>query len=41
MALDIYIIKKDLKAKERRIMETQIFISPCKNYNLQKKKKIL
>jgi hypothetical protein len=26
MALAIYIIKKDLKAKERRIMETQIFI---------------
>jgi hypothetical protein len=29
--LAIY-IKKYLKAKERRIMETQIFISPCKNY---------
>jgi hypothetical protein len=32
--LAIY-MKKYLKAKERRIMETQIH-SPCKNLNLQK-----
>jgi hypothetical protein len=35
--LAIYIKKfKYLKAKERRIMKTQIFISPLQNYNLPK-----
>jgi hypothetical protein len=36
--LAIY-IKMDLKAKERRIMETQIPISPCQNIIFKKSSK--